>query len=589
MSARAARSWERAARLRVRGAGGRARGLYSLVVTFCRLVLLVIAGSTAVGCAEEAPVDHCGECERITTVRFGFEAGEACVIGCDLLDCRTGAMTLAFCDDGGAAPDAGAPDAGPSDGGAAPLPSLGDACESDADCMTANEVCVGPDFREGSGLGGADDPIEGHPGGESTFVPAPYFVGGYCTYSYPEEGVTRRRCNVRDPAQAESVCGFGKCVDLFGLGADSSEDFVPGFCAERCEPSLRANDCRDQYECRLVDEVCLPGCQSDDECRIAREETNDIGGIQTSADCARDEAACTPGDCDSASPVDPGACADPASNFDALVYDTESAATCDPVTFRCVGAPSTPSAAGGDPCTRRSDCEPEGFCLTEVADGTWAGGSCTKWRCDLDGNECANGGVCQRVGVGIYGCFEGCSVGGVDPGAGPAAWVAEGSARSTCREGYGCFWGGEGGAGVADNGVCLPVDYSPESTVPNVGDPCMSDAECYSPFGQGLCLRTDGFDAGYCSVRNCAAPWFTREGNVCGDGAECVVFDPADPSYALCVQRCASAAECGAGLGCVELAAGTRACWTGCGGDADCRGAERCENPGEPDSACVPE
>jgi len=527
------------------------------------VALLSLCVSAISGCGDDD--DRCGEDDGI------------------LLPCDGGVIVFP---DGGPIPTE--PDGG--DIGVRPLPSVGEPCTPERGCRSAIEGCVHPGLREGSGLGGAGDPIEGHPEGEDTFVSVPFFPGGYCTTSYPEEGVTAHQCNLRDPDQAATVCGhFSRCTDLFGLDtASETADFVPGLCAEPCSvTSLSESDCREGYDCLPVEEVCLPGCQADDECRIAREETNGIAGLQTPADCEADAAACTPGDCGDGDPEDPDACSDPATNFDRLVYDTTSEAVCDPVTARCTGGPSTSSASGGDACTEDRDCEAGGICLTD-AEG-WPGGSCTKVRCDLEDNPCANEGVCQEPGLGFPGCLQGCAVGGVDPDSEPGTWVAEGSARSTCREGYGCFWGGEGAAGEVDNGVCLPVDYETAVSTPNVGATCASDADCFSPFAQGFCIEGEGFDSGYCSVRNCAAPWFTGETNVCGAGAECVAFDPMDPTFALCVQTCEAADECTAGLGCLQFTEESKACWPGCAEDGDCRAGETCRSPGEADSACVSE
>jgi hypothetical protein len=272
------------------------------------------------------------------------------------------------------------------------------------------------------------------------------------------------------------------------------------------------------------------------------------------------------------------------------VYDP-AAGTCNTSTYRCEGGPSDSTASGGDPCTEDAQCEPGGRCLDEDPDsGAWAGGSCTKFRCDITGNECANDGVCQEAGVGTPACFQGCTVGGYETTSATSTWVAEGSARSTCRAGYGCFWNGVGDEGVADNGVCLPLDYEPAITAPNVGSTCTEDSDCYSPFGNGVCLQSSAFPNGYCSVRNCGAPWFTGlttpgDNPVCGGGGLCVGFDEMDPTFALCLQRCTAADECTAGLGCVDIdMSGTRACFP-CDVDADCRAGERCNTTTD---RCVP-
>ncbi len=468
---------------------------------------------------------------------------------------------------------------------------VGEPCAEASGCPGTNTRCFEPaTFGDDPiGLGGSSDPIRSHPDGEETFIPTPRFPGGYCTTSWPEEGATLEQCNVRSSA-LDSVCGdCAVCIDIFGSDTEeNTESFVPGFCARRCSPSLTSNECRSGYECLLTEEACFIGCQSHDECRIRREETNGIPGIQTPSDCGTEPAACTPSDCGDPSPARPEACATPELNFDGLAYDTASAATCDPATSRCVNRPSTPTAAGGDPCTEDSDCEPGGRCIAESDDGSWVGGTCTKDRCDLPGNECANGGVCDRNSLGYFACFEGCTVGGFDTASDPSSWVGEGVAQSTCRDGYGCYWSGLAPGGEAANGVCLPLEYNPAVTTPNVGAPCTEDANCFSPFGLGFCLLEPGLSEGHCSVSNCAAPWFTEgppaDQNICGDGALCVSLDEGDPTFALCLQECSMAEDCGAGLGCVELAPDRRGCWFACDTSADCRLGERCTPFG-----CVPE
>ena len=500
-------------------------------------------------------------------------------------------------------------DMGPRDAGgpigpdAEPICIVGEACTNVRGCRTANARCFDPPTFGGDsvGLGGEDDPILNHPDGDDTFIAVPLFPGGYCTTSWPQDGATPSQCNLRGAEEVDPVCGScSTCIDIFGQDTpDNPADFIPGMCAQNCSPSLTSNECRSGYDCLLTEEACFLGCQVDDECRIAREENNGVPGIQAPRDCMDINGSggtptnCTPADCGEASPANPDACDDPGTNFDNLVYDTSSGAVCNPDTSRCEGAPSTPTASGGDPCTEDSDCEAEGSCIVEEPDGSWAGGSCTKYRCDLAGNECANDGVCQEAGVGIFACLEGCTVGGFDTESEPSTWVADRVARATCRDGYGCFWAGVDPGGTADNGACLPIEYSEAVTAPNTGTPCTEDSDCFSPFGGGFCITDDAFPEGYCSVRNCAAPWFTEgmpeEQNVCGDGGRCVGFDEADPTFAFCVQVCTSADECGAGLGCIDFTADSKACWPGCASDADCRSSERCSMAGTSDSACVPE
>ncbi len=66
-----------------------------------------------------------------------------------------------------------------------------------------------------------------------------------------------------------------------------------------------------------------------------------------------------------------------------------------------------------------------------------------------------------------------------------------------CREDYTCYWGrGDGDpSGFCDVGVFNDV------TVNNIGSECVSDDECYSPFGYGLAVIPD-FG---CTVIECRA------------------------------------------------------------------------------------
>ncbi len=200
--------------------------------------------------------------------------------------------------------------------------SAGEACTPLRGCRSATATCLHDDVLGDADVGGPDDPILGHPDGEDTVVERTRFPDGWCNTSYP--GETMSTC---DPANPEIVCGIvGTCAELdVGL-----------VCLEICDPSAPGNDlCRDGYACDADHAGCLPGCQTDDECRIARQETNGVEGLQTPEDCSADPLACTPADCAGTGPADPDACSDPESNFDRLVYDTESAAVCDPESYRC--------------------------------------------------------------------------------------------------------------------------------------------------------------------------------------------------------------------------------------------------------------
>ncbi len=445
--------------------------------------------------------------------------------------------------DAGAGRDAAMPDSGSPDSGGGTCGDLGEAC---TDVCPRSAFCQGEIAADRA----TGDTIDNLPEGADTSVV--YFAGGYCT---PDDlsGASMRFCDPSDPE--DTTCGdCGVCVDF---GVDT-------MCLRKCEPTNVDNsDCRDGYQCSLNAEGCLFGCSSDVDCNITRQETNGVPGLQAPEDCE----------------ANPAMCGGDAMNYDHLVYDTSEAATCNTDTYRCEFE-GPPDAEAGIPCTKDTDCESNGFCIT--VDG-WSGGYCSKFRCDIDGRSCANGGECQDRGLGISLCVGGCTVGtgmGVDA-ADPDTWrVAEGG----CREGYTCFWDGESGAGVDGNGGCVPGEFN-DVTTPNVGGPCDTDADCWSPFGRGFCIgaTTDageptGFAEGYCTVRDCQAPGLPA--GICGDGGTCVGgFDRDDPTFALCLDECTTPEDCRDGYGCLEVAAGTKACFAGCSADTDCKATQRCDIP----------
>lgn len=211
----------------------------------------------------------------------------------------------------------------PGRGSCLDMPLLvGEECRPARGCRSAAALCLHDDVMGNADIGGPDDPILDHPDGADTVVARTRYPDGLCSLSYP--GGTPYLC---DPDSSDEVCTeAGVCV---------VRDVGP-VCFQRCDPDAVGNDeCRDGYRCDPEHSGCLPGCQSDDECRIARQETNGIEGLQGPADCAESPSPCAPGDCAEASPAEPEACADPGSNFDRLVYDTESTSVCDLESYRC--------------------------------------------------------------------------------------------------------------------------------------------------------------------------------------------------------------------------------------------------------------
>ncbi len=452
-----------------------------------------------------------------------------------------------------ALPDMGDPDMAPPD----VCGDLGNPCTPDRGCPRSTFCQAEIAFDQAD-----DEDITDLPAGTDTS--GLFFAGGYCT---PDDfsGSSLDLCDPND--DTDTTCGScGSCVSL---GQDT-------MCLRDCAANATDNDiCRDDgnYSCDLNLETCFPGCSSEAECRIGREETNGIPELQTPADCE-------------ATPAD---CGGDANNYDELTYDTESDAVCNSETFRC-DFTGTPGAEGGDTCTRDGDCEDNGDCINfndDDGNPAWPGGYCTRFRCDIDGIDCAGDGKCMERGLGIFLCVGGCTVGdgeGVDD-ADPTTWtVAEGG----CRDGYTCQYDGAGGVDTV-NGGCVPGGFN-DITAHNTGEACADDDDCFSPFGRGFCIgETDGsFVGGYCTIRDCGAAGLPS--NICGDGHVCVPgFDSDDPTFALCLDACDTPDDCRDDYGCIDIdGSGTTVCFDACQADMDCKDAQNCDIPaGAMSGSCV--
>jgi len=220
----------------------------------------------------------------------------------------------------------------------------------------------------------------------------------------------------------------------------------------------------------------------------------------------------------------------------------------------------------------------------------WPGGYCTKFGCDLAGNECAGGGRCMDLGVHV--CVQPCTVGA--EATQPYVIGATGHGEG-CRDTYACIWNGTDGAGVPNNGGCIPGEYN-DIAVNNIGAGCAgmdSDSMCYSPFGLGRCFDADAWfeegpfpSSGYCTMVGCAAPGLPTD--VCGIGNQCVSLGG---DTTICAKGCTLPDDCVAGYGCVDfdgMETTPKVCFPACAGAADCRATERCDIPsGEMIGRCV--
>jgi hypothetical protein len=284
-----------------------------------------------------------------------------------------------------------------------------------------------------------------------------------------------------------------------------------GVCLNACRPEVDTNStCRDGYTCDLLQLACFPGCGTDDECRI----NND------------------------------------------LVYNPDSSATCSPVTFRCEHE-GMPGVAAGAPCTFDDDCETNGSCLSAP------GGYCSKFGCDVAGNECAGDGTCV-LGV----CYAPCVVGSDTTTPPPTN-------TQGCRDGYTCYWDR---ATPNPDGFCDIGTFNPAIDTSNIGDPCTESTECYSPYGYGQC-NPAGLEIG-CTVTECGAPGVPED--ICGDEALCVDFIDAGVDLFACLKTCAAAEGCNPGDACIDLDGNDQTmddfvCFPACLTSDECRTGEVCD------------
>jgi len=348
------------------------------------------------------------------------------------------------------------------------------------------------------------------------------------------------RCTLDDCIDGE--CLPGRSVEGYSCGGDfECGDCGPciGICLRACERNVTdSGGCPGTETCGLEWSGCFRGCLSQAECRVYYVDLNDNG--------EKDDGETFP--------------------------DERSDGWCDPATRRCghSAPPSNPDVHAGAICERASDCEADGVCFP--AFNGFPDGYCSKRGCDVPGLECAPGGRCQIRGVGFHHCLAACEV-GREAGI-PDLVLGLTGHSPECRVGYTCFWGGVPGS---REGGCLPGNYN-AITEPNIGELCMADSDCYSPFALGFCL------SGVCSVADCISPDLPTD--LCGT-SECY-FNPSFSSNSACLVPCTSPDECATGLACgEEISPGTTHCTTLCTDDAECQVGYSCSAVGA-DRVCQP-
>jgi hypothetical protein len=147
-----------------------------------------------------------------------------------------------------------------------------------------------------------------------------------------------------------------------------------------------------------------------------------------------------------------------------------------------------------------------------------------------------------------------------------------------CREGYACLWNGTASDPA---GTCVPGNYNAVMTN-NVGELCMMQSDCYSPFGHGRCTTMGNRMAqrSFCSIFDCMAPGLPAD--VCGTGNVCQQIDEERTG---CFRSCEDASTCAEGLACVRLGTATTGiCIFGCAANTECKMGETCA----PTGACMP-
>jgi hypothetical protein len=442
-------------------------------------------------------------------------------------------------------PDLG-PDGGPPgvdlgrDGGGGPTCGVGVQC--DARGCNGLLICQG---EIGYTQGAAGDPVYLPDGGTTSF-PGLYFQQGYCTNAdIQSTGAREGSPGACDPNPSDTTPGADgcpACAKCVSIGPDPTGINIVQ-CYQRCAPSATTNPCRTGYTCDLSNQVCIFGCQNDQECQLYREDTNGNGTLESDGP-------------------------DGGVPQDRLRLDIAGGATCAAATGRCT-QPGTTGAEAGDTCVLDSQCEQDGRCISDLSSPGWTDGYCTKFGCDVLG--CAGGGKCLDVGGGTNLCSVPCKINSV-----PAdANTGVDSHDDSCRPGYACFWDGLNGVTATINGGCLAGNYNPIATE-NIGAACndpdgpdgprSSDEQCWSPYGLGRCIFAEAI--GECTILGCNM----LPADACGVGNQCVDLG----GTFGCLRTCTVPADCSAdggrpSFGCSQiLTTGPKMCYPGCLLNADC-------------------
>jgi hypothetical protein len=336
--------------------------------------------------------------------------------------------------------------------------------------------------------------------------------GGYCLAGGPlvDVGISYA-C---DPADASScprgsTCAYG---GTSGLGDPVFYCFRSCVISDANPWDASSCGCRDGYECHFTSEICVPGCEPEASDEFCCKYWADLDGDW----------------------IDDG----PTEHIDV----PGCTATCDPDSFRCVH-PGDDGAEFGDRCRLDQDCPANGVCLRErdadgIAGGSHIhdGGYCIRYGCQLAGRECAD--QCRLIPRSVTyrrtpeeatpACVDTCTI--APEGADPFAHHPD------CRDGYGCHALADS-RDLAQNGYCWTGETLTADRVNNAGAACTWDYDCFTPFGQGLCLEeaTSGWTGGVCAIQACDYAGM----DVYCPMPEDKICEPQGPGeLSLCLERC---------------------------------------------------
>ncbi|MBN8613066.1 MAG: hypothetical protein J0L92_20920 [Deltaproteobacteria bacterium] len=405
-------------------------------------------------------------------------------------------------------------------------------------------VMTRPSVRRSDGMPGRAYPIQYWPGGQ---------------------------CQVACDPNANGQCN--DCSSCLQTDTDTSGNPV-GQCFQTCEQDVDGRGgCNEGYGCDRANLACLVACAV-------------VDGVDTCEFSFEDRDT------------------DPTTRETIVDEGADYASSCNVATGLCETR-GTAGATAGDDCEEDLDCEDDGLCLSgddAETPVTLLDGYCVRLGCNDTDLACQDGDNCTQSLFGLPGgvCMDGCVVGS-ETTAGQRVGAAGGNPN--CGTGEACFWDGVHGAADEFNGGCYPANYN-TVTEYNVGAPCDTDDECYSPFGVGRCLFGEGnslgdrVGSGVCAIGGCAnltgggvglrngamesiavaADVTMCAGATAGNNDICVGFSE---TQSFCVSGCTTAADCPAGYACPNLGSALsplNLCWPACQVDADCNTGATCRN-----------